>query len=92
MKCVSLDTDKLHRLKGKKFDELYEKHKKKWDEMVASATEYAKSYLKKYWRNCATGRCLVYPSECDRVDFQFEAFYRTKACNKNIGFNGSPSM
>ena len=43
---MSLDTEKLHRLKSKKFDILYATHEEKWKEMVANATAFAKTFLK----------------------------------------------
>ena len=40
---MSLDTEKLHRLKGKSFDKLYSDNKAKWKEMVGKALDYAKT-------------------------------------------------
>ena len=42
---MSLDTEKLHKLKGKKFDEMYQKHPDKWKEMVAKARDYAETFV-----------------------------------------------
>jgi hypothetical protein len=38
---MSLDTEKLHRLRGKSFDALYEAHPDKWQETVNNALDYA---------------------------------------------------
>jgi hypothetical protein len=40
---MSLDTEKLHRLKGKEFPGLYKKHPEKWKEMVHKARDYAQT-------------------------------------------------
>ena len=40
---MSLDTEKIHRLKGKSFDNLHAAHPKKWKEMVDKAREYAQT-------------------------------------------------
>jgi hypothetical protein len=40
---MSLDTQKLHRLKGKSFDKLYSDHQNKWMEMVENARDYAQT-------------------------------------------------
>jgi hypothetical protein len=42
---LSLDTEKIHRLKAKKFDSLYATYEEKWKEMVANATGFAKTFL-----------------------------------------------
>ena len=39
---MSLDTEKLHKLRGKGFDTLYDDNPEKWKEMVATALAYAK--------------------------------------------------
>ena len=40
---MSLDTQKLHRLRGKSFDKLYADHAAKWKEMVDKARDYAQT-------------------------------------------------
>lgn len=40
---MSTDTDKVHKLRGKGFHDLYEAHPTKWAEMVKKAAVYAKS-------------------------------------------------
>jgi hypothetical protein len=42
---MSLTLERLHRLRGKGFDKLYSDHEEKWGEMVANATEYAKTFI-----------------------------------------------
>jgi|SRR5271163_4250944 len=42
---MSLDTEQLHRLKGKSFDALYSASPKKYQEMADKALEYAKTYV-----------------------------------------------
>jgi hypothetical protein len=38
---MSLDTEKLHKLRGKGFEEVYRKYPEKWKEMVDTAKDYA---------------------------------------------------
>jgi hypothetical protein len=38
---MSLDTEKLHKLKGKGFFEVYQAYPEKWKEMVDTAKDYA---------------------------------------------------
>jgi hypothetical protein len=40
---MSLDTEKVHRLKAKSFDTLQADHSDKWKEMVDKAREYAQT-------------------------------------------------
>ena len=42
---MSLTLEKLHRLRGKGFDELYTEQDAKWEEMVENAKEYAKTFI-----------------------------------------------
>lgn len=42
---MSLTVEILHRLRAKKFDELFTKHETKWRAMVDNAKIYAKTYI-----------------------------------------------
>ncbi len=42
---MSLDTEKIHRLKGKDFHKLYDNKAAKWQEMVKKARDYARSIV-----------------------------------------------
>jgi hypothetical protein len=88
---VSLDTDKLHRLKGKKFDELYETHKKQWDDMVIGAAEYVKRYLEKTGETVRPADISAILQNPIRVDPDFEAFVTRNASIRNTGWSGSPT-
>jgi len=43
---MGLDTEKIHRLRAKSFEELYAEHKAKWDELVTSTASYASASMK----------------------------------------------
>ena len=42
---MSIDTEKIHRLTGKGFDELYNRNPAKWQEMVRKALYYARTIV-----------------------------------------------
>ncbi len=42
---MSLTLEKLHRLRSKGFEQLYQNHEAKWEEMVENAKEYAKTFI-----------------------------------------------
>lgn len=67
---MSLDTEKLHRLRAKDFDKLYEQHKAKWVEMVQNAVQFAKTYLKA--EGILKGDLVAVLQTSIRVDKDFE--------------------
>jgi hypothetical protein len=75
---VSLDTAKLHKLKGKKFDELYAKNSAKWSEMVAKATEYAKTFLTEGGDRLRPADISAILQNAIKIDPQFEKYLETK--------------
>ena len=70
---MSLDTEQLHKLKAKKFDELYANHKAKWDEMVNNATTFPKTYLDGTGDKVRSADISAILRNAVRVDLQFEA-------------------
>jgi hypothetical protein len=42
---MSFDTDKMHKLRGKGFEQLYKKNPAKWNEIVGKARDYAKTWV-----------------------------------------------
>ena len=42
---MSLTLEKLHRLRGKGFDKLYDDHAAKWIEMAGNARTYAETFI-----------------------------------------------
>lgn len=76
---MSLDTEKLHRLKAKSFDQLYDGNRDKWNEMVENATKFAKTYLE-------GGADKVRPADISailqnsiKVDPKFELHLQTRS-------------
>jgi hypothetical protein len=76
---LSLDTDKVHRLKGKGFDKLYDKHRDKWNEMVANATTFAKSYLEGTGDPVRPADVSAILQNAVRVDPDFESHLHVKS-------------
>jgi hypothetical protein len=74
---VSLDTDKLHRLKGKRFDALYAEDADRWNDMVAKATEYAKTFLKDDEKVRPADISAILQNAI-RIDAKFESFLEKK--------------
>jgi hypothetical protein len=75
---VSLDTEKLHRLKGKKFDQLYAKNSPKWNEMVANATEYTKTIMDKSGDKLRGADISEILQNAIKIDPQFESYLESK--------------
>jgi hypothetical protein len=75
---VSLDTEKLHKLRGKKFDDLYRKHQSHWDEMVENATTFARSYANKNKEPVHPGDVSKILRNSISVDPFFEKHLETK--------------
>ena len=75
---MSLDTEKLHRLKGKKFDELYAKNNHKWNEMVDNATKYAKTIMEKSGDKLRPADVSEILQNAIRIDPQFESYLQNK--------------
>lgn len=74
---MSLTLEKLHRLRGKGFNTLYSDHKAKWEEMVASAKNYAKTFIVQGER-VRPGDVSDILQNAIRVDPDFENFVKTK--------------
>jgi hypothetical protein len=70
---MSLDTEKIHRLNGKRFDILYATHEEKWKAMVANATEFAKTYLNEGGDKVRPADISAILQNAIKVDPQFEA-------------------
>jgi len=70
---MSLDTEKIHRLKAKSFDKLYTDHKTKWDKMVSDAAAYTKTYVTKLGDQPRPADAALILQTSVRVDVDFEA-------------------
>jgi hypothetical protein len=78
---MSLTLEKLHRLRGKGFDKLYEDHADKWIEMANNAKTYAETFI--------SGNDAVRPGDISeifknaiKVDPHFEAHVKGKLPQK----------
>jgi hypothetical protein len=76
---MSLDTEKLHRLNAKRFDLLYEDHKPKWNEMVANATTFAKTFLKDGGDKVRSADISAILQNAIKVDPQFEEHLQSRS-------------
>ena len=70
---MSLDTERIHRLKAKHFDKLYADNAAKWNEMVENATEFAKTYLQAQGERLRPADISAILRNAIKVDPQFEA-------------------
>src|SRR2546427_521348 len=75
---MSLDTERLHRLKGKSFDKLYEDHPDKWKEMVDTALEYAQTCVGQ-GEKVRIGDVVAVVQNAIRIDPTFEKHTKDKA-------------
>jgi hypothetical protein len=75
---VSLDTEKMHRLKGKEFPELYKKHQNKWPEMVNTARDYAQTCVGE-GEKVRVGDVVTIVQNAIRIDPEFEAHVKSKS-------------
>ena len=75
---MSLDTEKLHRLKGKEFPELYKKHPKKWKEMVQKARDYAQTCVGQ-GEKVRIGDVTTIVQNAIKIDPEFEAHVKTQS-------------
>jgi hypothetical protein len=74
---MSLDTAKLHRLNGKSFDKLYEGSAEKWNEMVASARDYAQTCVG-VGEKVRIGDVVEVVQNAIRIDPTFEKYVKSK--------------
>ena len=74
---MSLDTEKVHRLNGKSFDELYTKHQGKWQEMIEKAREYAQSCVGK-GEQIRIGDVISVVQHAIKIDPMFEKHMKGK--------------
>jgi hypothetical protein len=74
---VSLDTEKLHRLKGKGFPELYDTHPDKWKEMVDKARDYAQTCVGED-EKVRIGDVTTIVQNAIKIDPEFESFVKGK--------------
>ena len=78
---MGITVEIIHRLCGKKFDELYTQHQAKWVDMTANARTYAESFI--------SDGDLVRPGDISqilqnavKVDPHFEAHMAAKKLNQ----------
>ena len=74
---MSFDTDRLHRLKSKGFDELYEKHPDKWQEMVRTARDYSSTCVQQ-GEKVRVGDVVAVVQNAIKIDPEFEAYLNKK--------------
>ncbi len=74
---MSLDTEKLHRLTGKGFPELYKKHPNKWKEMVVTARDYAQTCVGE-GEKVRIGDVVNIVQNAIRIDPEFESHVNKK--------------
>jgi hypothetical protein len=75
---MSLDTEKLHRLKGKGFPELYTGNAKKWKEMVEKARDYAQTCVGE-GEKVRLGDVITIVQNAIKIDPEFEAYVKNKS-------------
>lgn len=74
---MSLDTEKLHRLKGKGFPELYNAHPEKWQEMVHEARDYAQKCVGA-GEKVRIGDIVTVVQNAIKIDPEFETHVKTR--------------
>jgi hypothetical protein len=79
---MGLDTEKIHRLKAKSFDQLYTKHKAKWDELVKSTANYAKASMKGVGDKPRREDIAAILHNTVKVDPDFELHMETRKLNQ----------
>jgi len=74
---MSLDTEKMHRLRGKSFDKLYDAHPDKWKEMVETARDYAQTCVGE-GEKVRIGDVVSVVQNAIKIDPAFEAHVKGK--------------
>lgn len=74
---MSLDTQKIHRLKAKSFDKLYTDHAPKWKEMLETARAYAQTCVGKD-EKVRIGDVVEVIQNAIRIDPTFEKHMKDK--------------
>jgi hypothetical protein len=75
---MSLDTEKIHRLRGKGFHELHKKHPDKWREMVHKAHDYAQTCVGP-GEKVRIGDVVAVVQNAIKIDPEFEEFTKSKS-------------
>jgi hypothetical protein len=75
---MSLDTERLHRLKGKSFDTLYASAPQKYQEMADKALEYAKTCVPP-GEKVRPGDVVAVIQNAVRIDPAFEAHLKQRS-------------
>lgn len=83
---MSLDTEKLHRLKSKSFDTLYDDHPEKWPEMFNSALGYAQTCVGA-GEKVRVGDIVAIMENAIRIDPTFEAHTKNKSLPQKYWIN-----
>lgn len=71
---MSLDTEKIHRLRGKDFHELYDNNSDKWQEMVRKARDYARSIVPEA-EQVRVGDVVEIVQNAIKIDPEFEQHF-----------------
>lgn len=79
---MSLDTEKLHKLKGKGFFELYGESPDKWNEMVGTAKAYAETCVPE-GEQVRTGDIVSIVQNAIKIDSDFEKHRAKKGLTQN---------
>lgn len=77
---MSLDTEKVHRLKEKGFDKLYKDRAAKWKQLVTNTVEYFRNILKNQGSTdtILIGDIVTIVHNIIKVDPDFEKFVEKK--------------
>jgi hypothetical protein len=80
---MSLDTERLHRLKGKSFDALYAAAPEKYKEMADKALEYAKTCVPP-GEKVILGDVVAVIQNAVRIDPAFEAHLKKRSLTQKF--------
>jgi hypothetical protein len=74
---MSFDTDRLHRLKGKGFHDVYSEHPEKWKEMVRTARDYSKTCVPE-GEKVKVGDVVAVVQNAIKIDPELEKYLNKK--------------
>jgi hypothetical protein len=74
---MSLDTERIHRLKSKSFDMLHSTHAQKWKEMVTNAKTYAQTCVTD-GDKARIGDVVIVVQNAIRIDPAFEQHMKSR--------------
>lgn len=74
---MSLTLEKLHALRSKGFDKLYDRHAPEWKEMAEDAVQYAKTYIAGK-EKIRSGDIVEILQNAIKVNAEFEKYVKEK--------------